>query len=1063
MSFSIHIANNLEALSEAFLPMLAQDKRGVFNPQYIVVQTAGMNNWLKYKIAAHLGIASNLKFLSPTDIFFKAYLILGGKVEKKIDRQHLDWLIYTIMGKSDFAKKFPQQAGYFQDGDKQDEVKQWELSSKVADLFDQYQIYRSDMIEDWNVTDWDSLTVEWKWQAYIWQQMKLLAKDKFVDSVQMKRFILDQLKDENASLKLKEKMPSVYMFGLSIITPYHLELLYALSQSVEIQWFISNPAPNDYWIEDETEKSIFLKKLKGKNITYLNTGNSLLINWGKVLQSTFRMIFQTEEFINSVNELPSSPPQKNTLLASIQTDIFNNNSEPIPVSEAQLKDKSLSIISCYSKKREVETVYNFLLNAVLEKTYGDLSERDIVVMVSDINAYTPFIKSVMDNAPYKFQYSIADRGIAEGDNLITALLKLLELSEQAFTAEAVLHLLSAKQIRQKFGLNDIDLLRTILSKSGIRFGFENDYKNPIDDTYLVSWKYGLQRIMWGLCIAEEQLIPAEREFLTLDAVDSATEMQQITGLVALINALTEMLKARTGLKTIMQWNDHIEKTIAALLLDETTDPDEKDMKLIEKKLNFEDLEELLQQDKVSFTVFKKHFIDGLEQADERNQFLNRGITFCAPLPFRSIPFKVVAILGLNGNDFPRKAQQLEFDLMTKAPKLGDRNIKQNDRHLFLESLLAAKDALYLSYLGKSAKDNTDLEPSILIDELLDYIKQAAEGLEVKEFLVQQHPLYSYSSKYNKNRVEMLPNYLIEQEKTWPLLEKEYQIELNESSEFKVKNVWKFFDKASQYYHNQVLQIYFEKESRPIDSTELFTLDGLSSWKLMDTLIRSNFESEEDLIVDLMYKQGELPLKNIKEIWVSEKKEKIQPLIDNFKQEIGEISEQNRKIFYEFEGNTFEGIVTLIKEKTLVDYGFYHGSDKYKMVLKISRSKARLKFNYLFAQACSDEQLTAILFFNESIFKLKPLSRAEAKEELDILLKTFLELRKEPVLYSLEFYSKKMDEDNFLVEMQKKMKDAREYELYIQSAKKTFPMENQLDFFIDMQYIINDILIEGYEQ
>ena len=82
-------------------------------------------------------------------------------------------------------------------------------------------------------------------------------------------------------------------------------------------------------------------------------------------------------------------------------------------------------------------------------------------------------------------------------------------------------------------------------------------------------------------------------------------------------------------------------------------------------------------------------------------FISGRVTFCAMLPMRSIPFKVICIIGLNENTFPRQKSSLEFDLMAKHPVKGDRNNRDSDRYLFLETLISAKERLILSYVGQS--------------------------------------------------------------------------------------------------------------------------------------------------------------------------------------------------------------------------------------------------------------------------------------------------------------------------------------------------------------------------
>ena len=95
----------------------------------------------------------------------------------------------------------------------------------------------------------------------------------------------------------------------------------------------------------------------------------------------------------------------------------------------------------------------------------------------------------------------------------------------------------------------------------------------------------------------------------------------------------------------------------------------------------------------------------LDRARLNAAFLSGGITFCEHVPMRAIPFRVVCLLGMDDESFPRSSARASFDLM-QNPRLGDRNLRDDDRQLFLEALLSARDALLVTYVGQSAQDDS---------------------------------------------------------------------------------------------------------------------------------------------------------------------------------------------------------------------------------------------------------------------------------------------------------------------------------------------------------------------
>jgi exodeoxyribonuclease V gamma subunit len=134
----------------------------------------------------------------------------------------------------------------------------------------------------------------------------------------------------------------------------------------------------------------------------------------------------------------------------------------------------------------------------------------------------------------------------------------------------------------------------------------------------------------------------------------------------------------------------------------------------------------------------------LEQASSGAGFLSGAITFCALKPMRSIPFRIVCLLGMNDTAYPRRDRAPEFDLIAQHRRPGDRNSRVDDRALFLEALLSAREVFYLSYLGQSMRDNSALPPSVVVSELSEYIEQRF-ATSAEKFVV-KHSLQAFSPR-----------------------------------------------------------------------------------------------------------------------------------------------------------------------------------------------------------------------------------------------------------------------------------------------------------------------------
>ncbi|MFN9998412.1 MAG: exodeoxyribonuclease V subunit gamma, partial [bacterium] len=522
----------------------------------------------------------------------------------------------------------------------------------------------------------------------------------------------------------------LHFFGIAVITPLHLELFRALATHIPLHFYLMNPAPLYYWLEDETEKAQIKKRQKNKLKVpagdFNRPGNSLLLGWGAVIKDSFALLFQQEELINELyDDLVTAPEEPRTLLQKVQADIFINawGDERHPIENVDLRDKSIIINSCYTPAREVEVLYNELVQLV-ENRPGELAPRDILVLCTNIDKYAPYIRAVFDNAPYEFPYTISDEKIAQRHNLFGQLKRLLLLDEESMTAEEVLDLTESKFIRDRFGISDTTLIRETIQAANIRRDITGQQQN---DTRLVSWEYGLQRIIYGWCISGSPLFttPAGDTLIPLDTIEG-DEIFELVRFQALVNQLITHLRERKRPRPVGEWVNYVRALISDLFaIDEEADGDDYH-ELITHLDHYTSYAEDV-TDPVSYEVFNHHFSKALESVTRQQNFGRGGVLICSLIPMRSIPHKVVAMLGMNYDEFPRKDSRPDFDLQKQDPDKGDRNIRNNDKHLLLETLLSAREHLIISYQGQDVKQNQSIPPSALVDELINYIVEGIPG------------------------------------------------------------------------------------------------------------------------------------------------------------------------------------------------------------------------------------------------------------------------------------------------------------------------------------------------
>lgn len=857
MAVKLYFSNKLDALIAQMSADLAGLKTGVFNKELIVTQTDGMQHWVSMQLAKENNIFANFEFKKPNDIILHVAQLAKITAHYAMSTEKIKWIIYFLLADDEFATKFPNVSQYFKSVDNA-EVKRMQLSIKIADLFDQMVIYRPAYIKAWNenvLLNADDETEQW--QAFLWSKMREKL-DNPLDRTQLKDKLIAQLNvDSELQSMLKQTLPTISVFGLSIITQYHIEFFYEVSKYVDVHFYFLNPAPEQYWFDYKSEKEIQRLKHKFKNLNTgaLLVGNDLLTNWGKIGQDLFAELLAIDEFANASESLVTEEPERNTLLNIIKNDIFNNipPNERLQIETKYLNDNSLQIVSCHTEAREVEVLYNFLIKTMSEN--ADIAPHDILIMVPNIENYSPFIQSVFDNAPYKLPYALADRDLQQSDELIAVLFSLLELNSYEFTSEKILQLIDYKIITNKYNLTNPSLIRRVVNDVNIRFGWGNEAENETE-TNLVSWQSGIERIVLGIAMNGGEMYDYhQKTTLCYDALEGS-EATEMLNFIVFLKAIQGLIMDGVQARTLSDWRLYI-KQIAEKLLDENTEH-EGLTQVLNRMDYIIELEELLDSE-IPRNVFMQSISSVLNANATNTGYLRGNITFCSTLPMRSIPFKVIALLGMNSNDFPRQEIPLGFDLMAKKPQKGDRNGKANDKYLFLEALLSTENIFYLSYKGRSTKDNSHKEPSVLVEELLNYVQQQSAVDDVKTLLVTEHPLHGFSEKYFVDSDSKLYSYFDYSAAKNTIAFNEKEAENSFETNITIQQFIAAISKPIQYYFNKVLGIYYREDNLLVPENEVFEIDNLQKNAFKNELIQREITPE---FILQQKQKGNIPLANM---------------------------------------------------------------------------------------------------------------------------------------------------------------------------------------------------------
>jgi exodeoxyribonuclease V gamma subunit len=1015
----LYISNSIEKLASQLSQNLQQETCDVFQQQHIITQTEGMNKWLTEQIAQQLGISAHIAFHSPNDIISLLHEWLSEKPGPVITSDKIRWKIWKELSEPGFGQRFPDVASYYHNHP----IRQIALADQMADLFDQYQIYRPGLINDWNQSAQSPAHFQW----YLWKRLQQTYQGRVSDKPSVVNRLKEALKNPEQEAQLNNRIGGLHFFGIAVITPLHLELFQLLAAYIPLHFYLMNPAPSYYWLEDETEKSLIKKRQKNKlrqpDEGFNLPGNSLLTGWGTVIKESFALLYQNEELMNEVydNWIVPPPDIPTSLLHKIQKDIFENAYGTFrqPITLENLHDGSIVFNSCYTKAREVEVLYNQLVK-IINSRPGELAPKDILVLCSNMDDYAPYIRAVFDEAPYDFPYTLSDQKITEGASLFSDLQRLLELNSDNMKAEMVMEMLESKNISQRFGITQPNLIRSAMQAANIRCGTAGEIEN---DTRLVSWEYGLQRIALGWCISGSPIYnaPSGDTLIPIDIVEGDT-IFELVRFHQFASQLLQHIEQRNSNRSLSEWINYVRELIADMLF-VNDDQDAGDYHELIAYLDKYNQHAADIADPVPFEVFAYQFNATLQSETRQQNFGRGGVMFCSLIPMRSIPHKVVAILGMNYNEFPRKDNRPHFDLQKNNPGKGDRNIRNNDKHLLLETILSAKEHLLISYQGQDVKDNRPIPPSALVDELINYI---LEGLpqpdyQLRKKLIVAHPLHSFSSRYGSDAADGLTSYLSSVPQS-PLVKKTMvpvSTDVANNPVIELSSLTKFAKSPFSWYMQKNWWIFPYSDEILLSEIESFEIDTFETAHLKAHLLQFPPSAYDNIYQDWLL-QGKLPLSNRGKFLYHQLAEEVRELYESREVIRGGQPARNIEVSLDFGVATLSGLVE----------GVYGN----KLLAMKTGSKLKKDFFPAFINYCCLRALDlpiAFHFFKRTgvwvSCEANELSVSDAREFLQFFIDNFLLSTKRPFLFFPEWEKPnvtlyfKDGVDAYLIEMAEEVK------------------------------------------
>ena len=890
--------NRSEALAEALLAWLRQRPLAPLEEEVVLVQSAGMAEWLKMTLARDGGVCAAIRVELPARFMWRTYRQVLGRDQVPsqcaTDKTPLTWRLMQLLPLWMHQPGFEAVAGFLK-GDEPDRL--YQLATRLADLFDQYQVYRADWLEAWAEGQdvlpspgrpTQPVPAEQAWQPMLWRALLATLAPSDLDSIRPRvhQRVVSAL--TQGVTPVSPVARRVVVFGMTSVPLPTLQILAALSAHSQVLLAIPNPC-RFHWADimdgRELLRGIGRRRhafrgdvdLSALSLDQMHAhAHPLLAAWGR----------QSRDFVRQLDEF-DDVQQAQARFALSRVDLFDEDDAPDalllsqvqhrirdltplgehPHLEVPPQDRSIVFHVAHSMMREVEVLHDQLLQLFADTASGadgeaQIQPRDVVVMVPDIDQVAPAIRAVFGQYSRHdarfIPFDIADLSARASSPLVAALEWLLRLPQQRCRFSELRDLLDVPAVAARFGIHTDALPRLTqwMAGAGIRWGLDEAHRANLGlaacGEQNTGW-FGLRRMLLGYAAGE-----SEFDGIEAYAEVGGLEAELAGSLASLLARLSHWRAELNELATPTVWAERAR----ALLADMVSAQDDNDRLLLTA---LDDalrawLDACAQAEfdaPVALHVAREAWLSGLNEPTVNKRFKAGGVTFCTLMPMRAIPFEVVCLLGMNDGDYPRRATRTDFDLMLQAgtQRAGDRSRRDDDRQLMLEALLSARRQLYVSWTGRSVRDNTEQPPSVLVSQLRDYLAAGWAG-DVLAARTTEHPLQPFSRRYFEQGATLFTHARewhaahgadagdtseageggVSSGDAQPLIPPLARFEPDPHVPLTMAQLAQFLRNPAQVFFRQRLNVVFREQDAEPEDEESFGLDALEEHQMISTLM-----------------------------------------------------------------------------------------------------------------------------------------------------------------------------------------------------------------------------------
>ncbi|OBH41664.1 exodeoxyribonuclease V subunit gamma [Mycobacterium intracellulare] len=742
MPLHLHRAERTDLLADGLGALLADPPADPFATELVVVPARGVERWLSQRLSHVLGrgggvsggVCAGVSFRSPGSLIAE---IAGTADDDPWAPDAMAWPLLEAIDHSldePWCRTLATHLGHFHTGAEAElrRGRRYEVARRLAGLFASYARQRPQLLIDWLGGDAGDLDEDLRWQPELWRALvaRVAADPPHIRHAKTLARLSEAPSDLPARLSL---------FGHTRLSCTDSELLAALAIHHELHLWLPHPSDRLWRALAGTRGAI----PRRDDTSHRAVGHPLLATLGRDLRELQRGLpaeAQTDEY------LPGEA-RPDTLLGWVQSDIADNAVRPQGRALAD-DDRSVQIHNCHGPARQVDVLREVLLGLLADDP--TLEPRDILVMCPDIETYAPLIVAdfglgdVVHGAhpAHQLRVRLADRSLVQTNSLLAVAAQLLGLAGGRVTASEVLNLAQAAPVRAQFGFTDDDLeaITRWVRQANIRWGFDQEHRRPYHVDFVHNtWRFGIDRILAGVAMSDDSNAWIDA---TLPLDDVSSNRIPLAGQFAeFVARLHHVVDSLTGTRTLTEWLATLADAIASL----TRVHESEEWQTGQVQREFAAV--LAQAGPRGDTVLRLPDIRALltrhlAGRPTRANFRTGTLTVCTMVPMRSVPHRVVCLVGLDDGLFPRLGVVDGDDALARRPMTGERDIRSEDRQLLLDAVGAATEKLVITYTGANEYSGQPRPPAVPLAELLDAL-DATTPTKVRHRIVVAHPLQPF--------------------------------------------------------------------------------------------------------------------------------------------------------------------------------------------------------------------------------------------------------------------------------------------------------------------------------